>query len=143
MQKIDSKYTDYSRKVINNEIVAGELIKLACKRYMSFFERDDVYFDCKAVDKVVNFIAKLRHSTGASANKQFILSDWQYWIVCAIYGFKRKSDGTRLTRTGYIEIGRKNGKSSLMAALARYHLVADGEQNAQDIFAAISAKQAG
>ena len=66
MQKINSKYTDYARKVINNEIVAGELIKFACKRYMSFFERDDVYFDCKAVDKVVNFIGKLRHSTGAS-----------------------------------------------------------------------------
>ena len=88
-------------------------------------------------------LAKLRHSTGTSANKQFILSDWQYWIVCAIYGFKRKSDGTRLTRTVYIEIGRKNGKSSLMAALALYHLVADGEQNAQVIFAANSAKQAG
>lgn len=43
MRKIDSKYTEYARKVIDNEIVAGELIKLACKRYMSFFERDDVY----------------------------------------------------------------------------------------------------
>ena len=76
MQKIDidSNYTDYARKVIDNEIVAGELIKLACKRYMSFFERDDAYFDTKAVDKVVNFISKLRHSTGASANKPFILS---------------------------------------------------------------------
>lgn len=143
MQKIDSKYTDYARKVINNEIVAGELIKLACKRYMSFFERDDVYFDCKAVDKVVNFISKLRHSTGASANKPFILSDWQFWTICAIYAFKWKKDGTRVTRTVYIEIGRKNGKSSLMAALALYHLVADGEANGQIIFSANSAKQAG
>lgn len=142
MQKIDSKYTDYANKVINNEIVACELIKLACKRYLSFFGRDDMYFDTKAVDKVVNFIAKLRHSTGAHANKPFILSDWQYWIVCNLYGFKWKKNGTRVTRTAYIEIGRKNGKSSLMAALALYHLVADNEQNAQVIFAANSAKQA-
>ena len=98
MQKIDPKYTDYARKVIDNEIVAGELIKLACKRYMSFFERDDVYFDCKAVDKVVNFIGKLRHSTDAHYGKQFILSDWQYWMICQIYGFKWKKDGTRITR---------------------------------------------
>lgn len=143
MQKIDSKYTDYARKVIDNEIVAGELIKLACKRYMSFFERDDVYFDTKAVDKVVNFIGKLRHSTDAHYGKPFILSDWQYWMICNIYGFKWKKDGTRITRTVYIEIGRKNGKSSLMAALALYHLVADDVQNAQVIFAANSAKQAG
>ena len=131
MQKIKTKYTEYARKVINNEIVACELIKLACKRYMSFFERDDVYFDSKAVDKVVNFIGKLRHTTDISYNRPFILSDWQFWMICAIYGFKWKKDDTRVTRTVYVEIGRKNGKSSLMSALALYHLVADGVHNAQ------------
>lgn len=138
-----NKYTDYAIKVINNEIVTGELIKLACQRYLSFFERSDVYFDSKAVDKVVNFISKLRHSTGIHNGRHFILSDWQFWIVSAIYGFKWKKDNTRVTRTVYIEVGRKNGKTALVAALCLYHLIADGEENAQVILAANSAKQAG
>lgn len=139
----NEKYKVYAEKVISGDIVAGKYIILACKRYLSFFNRDDMYFDDKAVDKVVNFISKLRHSTGSHNGKPFILSDWQYWLICAIYGFKWKKDKLRVTRTVYIEVGRKNGKSSIMAALALYHLVADGEANGQIIFAANSAKQAG
>lgn len=139
----NEKYKEYAEKVISGDIVAGKYIILACQRFLSFFERKDMYFDSKAVDKVVNFISRLKHSTGSHYGKPFILSDWQYWIICAIYGFKWKKDGLRVTRTVYIEVGRKNGKSSIMAALALYHLVADGEANGQIIFAANSAKQAG
>lgn len=140
---LDKKYTNYAEKVINGEIVAGELIKLACKRYLSFFERKDIYFDEKAVDKVVNFISKLKHLTGEHNGKPFILSDWQFWMVCNIFGFKWKKDNRRVTRTAFIQVGRKNGKSTFLAAISAYCLVADGEASAQVVFAANSAKQAG
>ena len=139
---IAKKYKKYAEDVLSGKIVAGQYIKLACKRYLSFFERDDIYFDAKAVDKVVNFISKLKHFTGSHNNKPFILSDWQYWIICAIFGFKRKDNKTRVTRTAFVEVARKNGKSSLLAAISLYCLIADGEANAQVIFAANSAKQA-
>lgn len=139
---IDKQYTDYAEKVINNEIVAGEYIKFACKRYLSFFKRGDMYFDEKDVDKVINFIGKLKHFTGIHNGKPFILSDWQKWIIYNIYGFKWKKDNTRVTRTVYIEVARKNGKTALIAALCLYHLIADQEPNAQVILAANSAKQA-
>lgn len=141
-QKIPDKYTDYARKVISGEIVACLYIKLACKRYLSFFEREDMYFDCKAVDKVVNFVSKLKHSTGSHAGKPFILSEWQYWIVCAIYGFHWKKNNLRVCRKVYLELARKNGKTATISALALYHLIADGERNAQVVCAANSAKQA-
>lgn len=140
---LDKKYTDYANKVINGEIVAGELIKLACKRYLSFFEHEDIYFDCKAVDKVTNFISKLKHLTGEHNGKPFILSDWQFWMVCNIFGFKWKKNNRRVTRTAFIQVGRKNGKSTFLAAISAYCLVADGEASAQVVFAANSAKQAG
>lgn len=139
---IAKKYKKYAEDVLSGKIVAGQYIKLACKRYLSFFEREDMYFDAKAVDKVVNFISKLKHFTGSHNNKPFILSDWQYWIICSIFGFKWKEKKTRVTRTAFIEVGRKNGKSSLLAAISLYCLIADGEANAQVIFAANSAKQA-
>ena len=110
---IAKKYKKYAEDVLSEKIVAGEYIKLACKRYLSFFDRDDMFFDTKAVDKVVNFISKLKHFTGAHNNKPFILSDWQYWIICSIFGFKWKDKKTRVTRTAFVEVARKNGKSSL------------------------------
>ena len=138
-----SQYKSYAENVINGKVVAGELIKLACKRYLSFFSRDDMYFDSKAADKVVNFIGKLKHFTGSHNRKPFILEEWQKWLVYSMYGFKWKKDDTRVCRTAYIEVGRKNGKTALISALCLYHLIADGEANASVILAANSAKQAG
>lgn len=140
---INGKYKSYAQDVLSGKIITGELIKLACKRYLSFFERDDMYFDPKAADKVVNFIGKLRHFTGTHNGKRFILEEWQKWIVYAMYGFKWKSNDTRVCRTAYIEVGRKNGKTALVSALCLYHLIADKENNASVILAANSAKQAG
>ena len=142
MQKVPEKYLAYPKAVLSGEIPAGELVQLACSRYLSYFDRDDMYFDAKAVDKVVNFCSKLKHSTGAFQGKPFKLVNWQYWVVCAIYGFKWKKNGLRVCRKVYLELGRKNGKSTLIGALALYHLIADGEGNAQVVCAANSAKQA-
>ena len=101
-----------------------------------------MYFDTKAVDKVVNFISKLKHFTGSHNQQPFILANWQMWVVASVYGFKWKHNNKRVTRTVYIEVGRKNGKTALVAALCLYHLIADGESAAQVILAANSAKQA-
>lgn len=138
---LDKKYTDYAEKVINGEIVACEYVKLACSRYMNLLKRKDVYFKPEKADKVINFISKLKHFTGSHNGKPFILQEWQKFIIYSIYGFYKK-DGTRLVRNAYIEVARKNGKTALVAAMCLYHLIADGENNAQVILSATSAKQA-
>ena len=37
--QVKTKYLQYANDVLNNKVIAGELIKLACQRYLSFFER--------------------------------------------------------------------------------------------------------
>lgn len=138
---LNKKYTEYAEKVINGEIVACEYVKLACSRYLDLLKRKDVYFKPEKADKVINFISKLKHFTGSHNGKPFILQDWQKFIIYSIYGFY-KEDGTRLVRNAYIEVARKNGKTALVAAMCLYHLIADGENNAQVILSATSAKQA-
>lgn len=138
---LNKKYTDYAEKVINGEIVACEYVKLACSRYLDLLQRKDVYFKPEKADKVINFISKLKHFTGSHNGKPFILQEWQKFIIYSIYGFY-KEDGTRLVRNAYIEVARKNGKTALVAAMCLYHLIADGENNAQVILSATSAKQA-
>lgn len=142
MTELDNKYLDYPKKVLNGEIVAGELIKLACKRFMCYLESDTITFDEKKADKVVNFIEKLKLSTGKFANKNFKLSKWQKFVIYYVYGLVYKDSGLRVTREVYLQLSRKSGKTALASAMALYHLVADGENDGQIIFAANSTAQA-
>lgn len=142
MSKLDSKYTDYATRVLSGEIVAGGLIKLACKRFISYLESDTITFDEKKADKVVNFIEKLTLSTGKFAHRKFKLSEWQKFVIYYVYGLVYKESGLRVTREVYLQLARKSGKTALASAMALYHLVADGENDGQIIFAANSTAQA-
>ena len=138
---IDDKYTRYAKDVISGKIVAGELVRLACERYMSYFERDDIYFDPDKADKPINFIKHLKHFEDEFTGKQFILQDWQEFMIYAIYGWIRKDNGSRLVRNVYIQISRKCGKTCLMSALGLYGLIADGVAGAEVTTVAPSAEQ--
>lgn len=139
---IAEKYTSYANKVLNGEILAGELMKLACKRYLSWFDREDIYFDTNKADRVINFCQHLKLSTGKFAGKLMKLSDWQKFVIYNIYGFCYKETGYRVIRQCYLQLSRKSGKTALASALALYHLIADGENDGQIIFAANSTAQA-
>jgi len=67
---------------------------------------------------------------GEKAGKPFALEAWQRKIVRDIFGWLR-DDGTRRYRIAYIEVPRKNGKSSFAAGIALYLLLCDKEQRPQ------------
>jgi phage terminase large subunit-like protein len=146
VQDIVAKYTDDIQKGV---IPAGIHLKNAVARFTNDYKRategeDEANswdFSWDAVEKVVKFIHKLKHFTGESSKKHFDLQPWQLFIVANLYGFFNK-DGTRRFQTAYIELGRKNGKTALVAALSLYHLIADGEDGAEVLFAANSLDQA-
>lgn len=99
-------------------------------------------FDSAAAEHAVRFIRLLRHVEGEWAGRQFELSDWQEFdIVRPLFGWKCL-DGTRRFRDAFIAVARKNGKSSLVAAIAAYMLMADGEFGAQVYAAATKEEQA-
>src|SRR5665647_2567678 len=82
------------------------------------------------------------HSIGKWAGLPFKLLPWQRDFVLAIFGNVDRS-GRRLTRIAYLQIARKNGKTELIAAIALYMLVADGEAQPQVYLAAFDREQAG
>ena len=75
------------------------------------------HYDPEKAERAVRFIEQLRHTKGKWAGKRFILLPWQREIICNLFGVV-KEDGCRQFRTAYIEIGKKNGKSELAAAVA-------------------------
>lgn len=134
------KYKDYALKVVNGEIVAGLYIKLACKRYLEWFDKYD--FRPEKVNKVLNFISKLKHFTGTHNGNQFILLPYQEWIIYNVFGFYYKGTDRRVINYMYCELARKNGKTALIAAICLYMLIADGENGSEVELVANSAKQA-
>lgn len=93
-------------------------------------------------DRVVKFVQALHHVKGKWAGDNFILQTWQREnLLRPLFGTLNK-DGTRQYRTAFVAIPRKNGKSSLAAALALYALFADGEYGAEVYSAAADREQA-
>lgn len=140
--KVPFKYIEYPVKVLNNDIIVSQLIRLACKRFLSYLESDDIEFNAKKADKVVKFVEKLTLSTGKFNRQKFKLAEWQKFVVYYVYGLVYKSTQLRVVREVYLQLARKSGKTALASALALYHLVGDGENDGQVIFAANSAAQA-
>lgn len=98
-------------------------------------------YDERRADFAVGFISMLKHTTGEWYGKPFRLMPWQEQIVRDIFGIVGE-DGYRQFRTAYVEVGKKNGKSELAAAIALYLLFADGEAGAEVYSCAADINQA-
>ena len=92
---------------------------------------------------VYGFFEKiLRHSKGQKAGQPFLLLEWQRKMLADVFA-RVKPDGTRQFRTAYIELPKKQGKSTTLAGVALYGLVCDNEPGAEIYGAASDREQAG
>lgn len=129
----------YCEKIISGKITACAHVINACRRFMADLER--YRFNQDLCDHAVMFIEELEHTTGEYAGRKFKLEEWQRFIVANLFGFVN-DDGTRRFTRAYIEVPRKNGKSTFSSALMLYGLLADGEPAAQVYSAATKLDQA-
>ena len=102
------------------------------------------YFDKKAAEKAIGFIETfVTHTKGELTGQPLKLEKWQSKIVGDIFGWKNKKTYLRKYRTVFIEVPRKNGKSTLCAAIGLYMLFADEERGSEIYSAAGDRSQAG
>ncbi len=102
------------------------------------------YFDKKAAEKAIGFIETfVTHTKGELTGQPLKLEKWQSKIVGDIFGWKNKKTNLRKYRTVFIEVPRKNGKSTLCAAIGLYMLFADEERGSEVYSAAGDRSQAG
>lgn len=104
------------------------------------------YFDPDRVDRVIDSLSRMRHTQGKWAGHALAPDAWQVaFVIAPIFGWvTRDAFGvvTRIIRNAWIEVPRKNGKTTIAAGLALYLAFADGEAGAQVIAAAGSKDQA-
>ncbi|WP_338009696.1 terminase large subunit [Desulfitobacterium hafniense] len=121
----------YSDDIITGKINACKKHKSACKRFLLDIEREGtdafpyVWNEEKAL-KIVKWFSYLRHSKGILAKQPIILTTWQKFILCNIYGWYHKDTGYRRFKKAFIEVARKNAKSQIMAGVALYEISAFG-----------------
>lgn len=70
------------------------------------------------------------------------LEPWQIFITCVIFGWITKATRFRRFSEAYINVPRKNAKSTWAAAIGLYMLIADGEYGAEVYSGATKEKQA-
>lgn len=100
------------------------------------------HFDKAKADAAVEFIETCcRHVKGEMGGKPLMLEWWIKQIVRAVFGWLRP-DGTRLYREVYIEVPRKNAKSTYGAALACKMLFTEDEPGSEIYSAAADTDQA-
>jgi phage terminase large subunit-like protein len=135
----------YARNVVKGKVKACKWVRLACKRQLDDLKNKHcIYkFDADKANRVCNFIEKLPHIKGewAKRGESIRLESWQKFILTTVFGWTR-GGGRRRFRIAYIEVPRKNGKSSLSAAVGLYMLTEDGEIGGEVYSAAVNRDQA-
>jgi phage terminase large subunit-like protein len=100
------------------------------------------WFDVAEAERFRDFCSRyLRHTIGERAGQRFDLLDWQYREVFAPLLGWRRADGRRRFEKSYISTAKKQGKSTILGALAIYLLLTEGPR-ASLFSAAVERQQA-
>lgn len=89
-------------------------------------------FDAELALRPIEYIESIcKHSKAPWAGKPVILELWQKALVSATFGFVHEETRLRKYRRVDLFVARKNGKSTLAAAIGMYMLTSDGEGGAE------------
>lgn len=137
---------EYMRGVLDGSAPACSFVKQAVQRQLNDLRRwgpegGDYYFDEKEASRPCWFIENLTHTKGELAGRAIHLEPWQCFLLTTLFGWKAKA-GNRRFRSAYVEVGRGNGKSTLLSGIGLFCLCADHEPGAEVYSFATTREQA-
>jgi len=147
----------YALDVVEGRIVAGPIVRAACKRHLDDLKDAPArgfVFSARKADHAINFfpvVLKLDPSKDEDSDGEptsFELGAPQKFIIGSLFGWiesntiNDKCSGYRRFRTAYVETAKGSGKSPLAAGIGMYGLIADGEHRAEIFSAAAKKDQA-
>lgn len=113
--------TEYAFNVLDEKVMTGYLMKLACFRHVRDLQRVEneefeFYYDANEVDKILKFAAI---APNVDTGKPTKLMDWQKFIFAMLFGWRDGLGTKRFTRV-VLSVARGQGKSYLMAIYMAY-----------------------
>ena len=123
----------YLDAIEGGEIVVCKRIRKVYTRLVYEAENPGKYrFDEERANRPIEFIERFcKHSKGEWAGQPVRLELFQKAFISALFGFVDSKTGLRKYREAFFMVARKNGKSTMLAGIALYMLLADGEAGAE------------
>ena len=126
----------YYQAISDGTETVGHWIREWYQYIVTGLQEKRFYLDRKKASKAIRFCENFcRHHEGPLAPQLIKLELWQKALLSVIFGIL-DADGCRQFREVFVEIGRKNGKTLLAAAIASYMMYMDGEYGARLYFVA-------
>jgi len=127
----DNYILAYYQGIKDGSICVGRWVRLIYEKLVAGIESGEYIFDQKKANAAVDWIEEhCFHTEGVLAPGNLILALWQKAFISAIFGIVDET-GKRQFREVVLIIGRKNGKSILAAAIAKYVWWIDGGYGAR------------
>ena len=124
---MDNYILAYYQKIKDGSIVVGRWTRLLYEKLIEDLESKATYYNQREADKAVTWIeTRCFHTEGALAPGRFTLELWEKAMVSAIFGIYDSETKKRRYREILLVVARKNGKSLLASAIARYVFMLEG-----------------
>lgn len=124
---------EYLDKINSGEIIVGKKIKKIYTRLVKESESKTLsfYFDEETGERPIQFIETFCKQAEGEIGKPIKLELFQKAYIQALFGFLwRDTNKRRFNETMFL-VGRKNGKTTMLSAIALYMMIADGEGSAE------------
>lgn len=109
----------YIEAIESRQIIVGQELYTVLKQLVEDINDDRYIYDTKRAHRRIAFIERFcKHTKSPFHGKPFILELWEKAFIEVVYGFLRSSTKRRRFKRVILLISRKNGKSTLTAALA-------------------------
>jgi phage terminase large subunit-like protein len=148
----------YACDVVNGTVAACKWTIAACQRQLNDLSRQDTpgfpyRYDATQGTRLCTMVELMPHIKGRWSSKTLRLEPWQIFVYMTVFSWVwstaaaadaavRAKDGLRRFRTVYIEVPRKNAKSTMTAPVGLYMLAVDREEGAECYSAATTRDQA-
>lgn len=125
-KKDDNWIYSYYQKVKDGSITVGRYIELILDYLIKGLEDKLFFYDQKKANAAIDWIeAHAFHTEGKLAPNPLKLELWEKAFISALFGVV-DAEGKRQFREAVLIVARKNGKSLLAAAIAKYEWWIDG-----------------
>lgn len=126
--------TRWARDVVKGQIVSGEIVRHAAERHLKDLvdgATRGIHWRPERAEHALGFFpGVLTITEGAKVGQPFDLLPWHMFCVGSLFGW-RKDSGRMRYRSGWLETGKGQAKSPLMAAIGLYMMGYYGIQRAK------------
>lgn len=125
----------YANKILSSEIPSGRLMRLAAQRFINDLKRTDIYFDESEANKFIFFSENYCCLWEDKwRGKPVVILPWMAFIFQQIYGWFYTETKLRRVRKVYVQVAKKNAKSTLGGLLNIFHVFADERIKTPKVF---------